>query len=966
MQSIRQEKNRNTSQNKDQSNINQTLEVGHAKYPLAIRIPLAVFLITIITASVVGTTFHIESNNIVTQKRLKDVEKNGKLLSVLLNNFYEDLNDDVVFLYGTPPVQEIIKASTDKDKLNKKIWKTRLETIFSTMLYSNSAYTKIRFIGVEDKGRELIRVDRRGYNIIKTHQAELQQKEQRGYFKASILYEKGAVYFSKTGLNHEHGKISLPHRPVIRAAMPVYDEIKGIVFGIIIITADYNNIVAKMLDAAPEDSKLYVANQAGDFLIHPNKSKTFGFDLGQSFKMQDEFPLLANIIANNTPIFPVIALKGEHKYEHVGHYATITFDRVYSNHPLRLLLVVDDKTYLQSIATVRMRSIMLAFSLSLIALIIAVFASRRLTAPLMQMSRAVQEYERTGSIVELPIDSRDEIGVLARAFHNVLDMVKKKTADAESASARMQAIVETAADAIITIDTQGDIQSFNHAAEKIFGYDEAEVIGQNINMLMPAPYKEEHDTYLANYMTSGEAKIIGLPREVEALRKNGEKFPIDLSISEVKTQGERLFTGVLRDISLRKASEEILVTYAQNLEVQSQELQTSRELSESANLAKSEFLANMSHEIRTPMNGIIGTCSLMAGTKLTKKQQKYLETITNSSASLLQIINDILDFSKIEAGKLEFENLPFNLLDLMEDITNVMRIHLTDDVKIKLHYASDMPRYVWGDSGRIRQILFNLISNAIKFTSEGYININIKSLGKGGEKYQFMVSIEDSGIGIPEDKLDHIFQKFNQAEESTTRRFGGTGLGLSICSELVQIMGGEIHVESMNGEGSKFIFTMFLDLATEIEAGRKGDAHDPVDIKNIEFQNLNVLIAEDNRTNMMMVTEMLEQCGCQITPAKDGLMAVEYTENETFDIIFMDCRMPKMDGYDATETIRDNEKKNGSSATTIIALTANAMKGDRDKCLAAGMDDYIAKPVTKESIAGILLKWVPEKQKKRS
>ncbi|PCI56749.1 MAG: hypothetical protein COB36_00270 [Alphaproteobacteria bacterium] len=951
----------NAAQDKNSLKEQKILEVGQAKYPLGIIIPLAAFLITIITALVVGTTFHVESNNIVIEKRLKDVERSGHLLSVLLNNFYEDLNDDVVFLYGTPPVQKIIQAYEDKNKQEKDVWKTRLESIFSTMLYSNSAYTKIRFIGVEDKGRELIRVDRRGYKIIKTPGAALQQKENRDYFKTSILYEKGAVYFSRAELNHEHGKVSLPHKPVIRAAVPVYDDKTGNVFGIIIITAAYNKLVAILRNSAPQDSALYLANRAGEFLVHPNNSRTFGFDLGKSFKMQDEFPLLTDAITSDVPVFPITTLEGEEKYQHVGYYGMVTFDKVQSKHPLRLLLISDDKTYLQSIAAVRNRSMVLALSLSIVALIIAVFASRRLTAPLIQMTKSVQEYERVGGVIDLPISSKDEIGVLARSFHNVLNAVRRQTADAKSASARMQAILETAADAIITVDLQGDIQSFNHSAESIFGYSEKEVIGKNVTILIPIPDNLFNDYNLSDDTMVGFYNVMGGSSEVQACRKDGETFPIDLSLSEVKTDEEHLFTGVIRDISARKDTEVTLLKYAQELEGQSLELESSRIKAESANSSKSEFLANMSHEIRTPMNGIIGTCSLMAETRLTKKQATYLNTITNSSEALLQIINDILDFSKIEAGKLDFEILSFDLVALMEEIRTVMSVNVASGVHLELNYPANMPRYVFGDPGRIRQIMSNLISNAIKFTHKGEIKIIIDSFAKEGEKHKFTISVEDTGIGISEDKLERIFDKFEQAEESTTRKFGGTGLGLSICSKLVQMMDGKICVESISGEGSTFSFTMYLTLSSAEETGDTAQHQNTVDLKKVKFDNVRILLAEDNRTNMMMVTEILEQCGCHVTPAANGLEVIECESKETFDLIFMDCRMPDMDGYDATRLIRDREQKEKLNHTPIVALTANAMKGDRDKCLAAGMDDYVAKPVKKEHLAAMLLKCLPDR-----
>ena len=393
---------------------------------------------------------------------------------------------------------------------------------------------------------------------------------------------------------------------------------------------------------------------------------------------------------------------------------------------------------------------------------------------------------------------------------------------------------------------------------------------------------------------------------------------------------------------------------------QQKNLKLAKDEAEEASRAKSEFLANMSHEIRTPMNGIIGTTSLMTGTELSKKQQEYVATIRNSSESLLQLINDILDFSKIEAGKLDFEILPFDLEILMEEVRSVMSVHVKEGVEFQIVWPKDTPRYVQGDSGRIRQVLFNLVSNAIKFTEKGHVRISVDATGEKDGKQEFRVAVKDSGIGIPADKLDYIFDKFSQAEESTTRKFGGTGLGLAICSKLVEKMDGTIGVDSVFGDGATFWFTMSLALSTAEEAGENASS-DEIDVKNLRFDNAKILLVEDNTVNQIIATEMLKQFGCQITPAANGKEAVERYSNQEFDLILMDCQMPEMDGFEATGVIRKRENEKNLPATPIIALTANAMKGDRDKCFAAGMDDYVSKPVKKETLAAAILKWLPEK-----
>jgi two-component system, sensor histidine kinase and response regulator len=381
--------------------------------------------------------------------------------------------------------------------------------------------------------------------------------------------------------------------------------------------------------------------------------------------------------------------------------------------------------------------------------------------------------------------------------------------EAEGGRARLQAIFDAVADAIVTIDRTGRIQQWSSGAQKIFGYQPDEVVGANVTILMPEPHRSGHADYIGSYLQNRDAKIIGIGRELTAIRKDGTEFPVELAVSEVRNGDEVFFTGILRDITERERAKAELVR--------------AREQAESANLAKSQFLATMSHEIRTPMNGVLGMANLLSSTHLNDRQRRLLDSVTRSGQALLGIINDILDFAKIEAGKFELSAEPFDPREAIAELTDLFAQRCTEKgLEFIFFVAEDVPSELIGDPVRLRQILVNLVGNAIKFTDSGEVVVEVSVSHDEPDGVVLTFTVKDTGVGIEPAQCSRIFESFHQIDGSMTRARGGSGLGLSITRQLVELMGGAISVESKPGQGSRFTFTACFKHSTRTSERRYG------------------------------------------------------------------------------------------------------------------------------------------------
>ena len=668
---------------------------------------------------------------------------------------------------------------------------------------------------------------------------------------------------------------------------------------------------------------------------------------------------------------------------------------------------------------------------------------------------------------------------------------------------RMRAITDSAQDAILMMDPEGRISFWNPAAERILGYTSEEALGRTLHaLIMPPRYKEAHNAAFQAFRQTGKGAAVGKTVDLDAIRKDGSEIAVQVSLSAIHINGGWHAVGLIRDVTDRKRVDDELQRTNRRLQEATARAKEMAAHAEMANMAKSEFLANMSHEIRTPMNGVIGMIGLMLDTDLNPDQRRYAEIVLNSGESLLALLNDILDLSKIEAHKLELETLDFDLRALLDDFAAMLAIRAHDKgLEFICAAAPNVPSYLRGDPGRLRQVLTNLTGNAVKFTSKGEIAVRVGLVSEADAEAVLRFSVKDTGIGIVTDKQKTLFQKFTQADASTTRKYGGTGLGLAISKQLVELMGGEIGIVSAEGHGSDFWFTARFakqvkqspfstppaeirgvrvlvvdDNATNREVlmaqfkawgvrseetingpmalqalylardagdpfrvaildmqmpgmdgatlgriiktdeklkntrlvlcssqGQRGDAtrmqeigfsgyltkparHSEIldclsavlagtfvaqqvqplvtrhTIREMRRGVVRILLAEDNITNQQVAVGILKKLGLRADAVANGAEALKALEALPYDLVLMDVLMPEMDGLEATRQIRNPQSAVRNHQIPIIAMTAGAMQGDREKCLEAGMDDYVSKPISPQALAEALDKWLPKEK----
>ena len=532
---------------------------------------------------------------------------------------------------------------------------------------------------------------------------------------------------------------------------------------------------------------------------------------------------------------------------------------------------------------------------------------------------------------------------------------------------KLDKMVASIPDAVISTDPQHRIVTWNVAAERIFGLPAAAALGQALDAFVPeaAATIDRARQRMHGPVQDPGALPGAAPQQTIALHANGQALQVEMNISEWVQDGQTYFTLILRDVSERLRLVE--------------ELKIAKDEAERASQAKSTFLANMSHEIRTPMNAVLGLTHLALRHATDERGRDYLERIQQSGQHLLGIIDDILDFSKIEADKLSLEHIEFSLAAVLENFSNLIVDKATaKGLTLRVDVGPDVPDALVGDPLRLGQILINYGNNAVKFTERGEIRVRVEVLERGEHDVMLHCAVRDTGIGLSAEHRQRLFQSFHQADPSTSRQYGGTGLGLAIAARLADMMGGQVGVDSRLGEGSTFWFSARFGLASasalkpgalglpgqpvgQVERGDHGQlavlAPQGVAVTGLGARGARqarVLVVDDNEVNLLIAAEMLSHVGVEVHTAEDGAQALRQLQAEPFDLVFMDMQMPVMDGLEATRRIRARTDR---PRVPIVAMTANALPADRERCLLAGMDDVITKPIDPDRLEAAVQRW---------
>lgn len=714
------------------------------------------------------------------------LENAAHFASLQLKNTYEIMKNDAFVLSRLPPISGIIRSSRNgrfdpQEQTAGKLWKARLATIFSSLMRERPHYTQMRFIGIADKGKELVRVNRENDGAITVvDENKLQEKNMESYFHKTIKLRDREFYFSKLNYNREYGKIDLGLIPTVRIALPIYDD-KQRLFGMIVINCNYEIFARPALLAMKPGQQIYIADKAGNYISRDLQGKISKVEIaGHYTHPAPEFIKEYAVNKNN-------ADRQFSTGDLLGYRVPVNVFHSNADNTVSLFALIPRATLTVDANRLANRTAVISMGILIVALLSAAAFAGKITESISQITQTIQSFGSTAfKVQDLPISNNDEVGEMARAFQEMVERLDLANLEGAQLSAQFNSFIATSVDGVIVIDELGRMETVNPAILRMFGYEQDELVGKNVSILMPEPVRQNHDTYLKCYRETGRKKYLTSIRDEKAQSKNGTVFPIALAISEVVVQEKRIFLGMIRDMSdVRNAQAEIK-QYADELERSNYELD--------------QFAYVASHDLKAPLrviNNISGWLEEDLDDKLTEKDRKHLQLLRNRVQRMDKLLDDLLEYSRVGRGGEERNNEILTGTQLIEDILSLLSPPPTFTIDVAPEFAAihitRMP---------LQQVLYNLINNAIKHHDRDNGRITLKVERIPG---QLRFTVEDDGAGIPPEYQKKIFEMFSTLKPRD--EVEGSGMGLAIVKKTVEYFGGKIEVSSGKERGAIFTFT---------------------------------------------------------------------------------------------------------------------------------------------------------------
>ncbi len=1051
----------------------------HAKPQVSWAAFIAAFCVFALVLSSLSTYI----TSAIQREKIEDkyFEEAGRTLDTitdLVDARFAQQRQQVHFLHATPPIQGILRASNENkidelDSTTRDQWITRLQTIFVAFLESNPYINKAAYVSIAEDGKEIIRVERQQGDVVVLEDAMLRSRKNETYYGEVLDLPPNAIYTSNIRLNREFGRIEFPTWSAYKIAKAVFDD-KGEVFGFVILSFYADTLLDQIRSVGDQTQNVYLLNSSGGFLVHPNNKYEFGFEIGDSAFW-------------------------EHLFKDKSIYSTNYEEPIYQS------IALDETMYFVE------REILLDWP-----------GSGRLVKPVIALPEAIikselKEVQWFYSWVTLCTIIIVFAAVLYYRFR-ISREISQNIREAE-----FEAIFLGSRDAIISLDVKGRIKSWNPSAEGMFQYGGNYAVGKSVFNLI---FDTENQIFKQEMLEDIVNGIQIEPMDTVAHDKNLNPLQVEVTLSAIidEEKGVQSIAAIIRNIAERKRFEEKIIslneTLEQRVEERTLELKQARDEAQRVSKSKSLFVANVSHEIRTPMNGILGMISLLKRGEMSEKQRRLLKNAESSAQSLTILINDLLDISKIETGKIQFEHRAYNLVSLVNNVASSISISAFEKgIDFVVDCSGVQQEWLLGDQSRVRQVLYNLVGNAIKYTHKGMVEITVSTRRIDSKAAEIEFKVRDTGVGISAQNMEELFEAFTRVAKTNEKNMIGTGLGLTISKQLCQRMGGNIAVTSEKDKGSEFVATIksetsaqhlptfnasdlqeckvlilhsednswkathkqliawginditvenMLDYARitsrswfdyvivnstknyaesftaatyllksnivqdkenviiltpsnatydggnvfteltmpvnpfvlwaklkgeeppdlEAKSSQQVEESLPVDLNTppdytsealpnslnsettpventevltstVEQSRYSVLIVDDTQINIDVAEGMLADWGIGTLRASSGKQAIDCLKKASkIDVVLMDCQMPEMDGFETTASIRSGKAGAKHQFVPIVAITANAMKGTEDCCLAAGMNDYLTKPVEQDRLKAVLAKYI--------